>query len=336
MCGRDCGRSYRVKLACDAADLTPRASFGRIMHMSTGTVCVSHRLGLSTRFIRLRRGAGRFWALAACAILLPLVALALCPVGVQAQPPALPTPTGYVNDFAGVLPADAKARLEELARRVNLATRGDMVVVTLSDLGGRPVEEVSLRLGREWKVGSDAGIGDKARNAGVIILVVPKESSTTGRGSCRIETGQGAEGFLTDATAGELCRAARDQFVARDYAGAIEFIAGAVASRYAAEYGVTLEGTPEPRRSSQRGAQRQISPIAVLVLIFIVFSILRSFGRGRGGGCIPIPIGGPSIGGFGGSGWSSGGGGFGGGGGGGFGGFGGGGGFSGGGGGSDW
>ncbi len=270
-------------------------------------------------------------------LLAGVVSFMLSPVLLRAQPPALPAPTGYVNDFAGVIPEDAKLRLEELARRVNAATRGDMVVVTLPDLGGRPVEEVSLRLGREWKVGADAGIGDKARNAGVILLIVPKESSSTGRGSCRIETGQGTEGFLTDATAGELCRAARDQFVAKDYGGAIEYIAGQIAARYAAEYGVTLDGAPAPRRSTRSQGQRQISPIAILILIFIVFSVLNSLGRRRRGcaGCIPIPIPGPSIGGFDRGGW--GGGGFGGGGGGGgFGGFGGGGGFSGGGGGSDW
>jgi len=280
-----------------------------------------HRLGLSLRFVPSRLFLGA------------LLAVAL-PDVLAAQPPALPAPVGYVNDFAGVIPADVKARLEELALKVNAATKGDMVVVTLADLGGRPVEEVSLRLGREWKIGAEVAIGETARNAGVVILIVPKESSSTGRGSCRIETGRGAEGFITDATAGEICRAAREMFVARDYGGAIEFVAGQVGQRYAAEFGVTLDGAPLPQRSTRsRSEGRQISPIAVLVLIFIVFSILNGLGRGRRG-CIPIPIGGGGFGG--GSGWGSGGGGFGGGGGGGFGGFGGGGGFSGGGGGSDW
>jgi len=259
------------------------------------------------------------------------------PFRLLAQPQALPAPVGYVNDFANVIPDDAKARLENLAQRLNGATRGDMVVVTLPDLGGRPVEEVSLRLGREWKIGASAAIGEKARNAGVVILIVPKETSSTGRGSCRIETGQGAEGFLTDAMAGELCRSVRAQFVARDYGGAIESLAGSIAQRYAAEYGVTLEGAPIRRSSQRSGGQREISPVVVIILILIVFFILSSASRRRSGcvGCLPIPVGGGggwSSGGGGGGGWSSGGGG----GGGGFGGFGGGGGFSGGGGGSDW
>ncbi|MEO7521167.1 MAG: TPM domain-containing protein [Gemmatimonas sp.] len=254
----------------------------------------------------------------------------------------LPSPVGYVNDFAGVLSADAKLRLETLARRVNTATRGDLVVVTLPDLAGRPVEEVALRLGREWKIGADAAVGADARNAGVVILVVPKESSSDARGQCRIETGQGAEGFITDGMSGAICRAALDRFVARDYSGAVEQVAGEVANRYAAAFGVDLDGValPQGREMPQdRRATGSQIPFWVIILLFIVLPMILNSRRGRKSGCvgcIPIPIGGGGFGrgGFGGGG----GGGFGGGGfgGGGFGGFGGGGGFSGGGGGSSW
>lgn len=249
----------------------------------------------------------------------------------------LPAPVGYVNDFANVLQPDAAARIDDLANRVNAATRGDMVVVTLPSLGGRPVEEVSLRLGREWKVGAGGAIGDQARNAGVIILIVPKETSDDGRGYCRIETGQSTEGFITDATSGAICREQTPLFRAQDYSGALERIATDVAARYAANFGVTLEGVPPPQQR-RRPQSQGIPPFMVVLAMVVLFSLLSSFGgRRRPGcmGCIPIPIPGPSVGGWhGGSGF---GGGFGGGGGGGgFGGFGGGGGFSGGGGGSNW
>ena len=270
---------------------------------------------------------------------LPAVTLRL-----HAQPPALPSPVGYVNDFAGVIPVDTKARLESLAQRLNSATRGDMVVVTLPDLGGRPVEEVALRLGREWKIGADVKIGDQARNAGIVILVVPKESASDGRGRCRIETGQGTEGFITDATSGSLCRAATPLFQARDYGGAIEYLAGSIAERYAAEFGVTLDGQPRTARPASRESDQfsRFVPVLIFIVIFVILPMMSRRGSRRRGciGCLPIPIPMPgSRGGFGGGGFGGGGfgGGFGGGGGGGgFGGFGGGGGFSGGGGGSDW
>lgn len=273
------------------------------------------------------------------ALLAGMVGVAMATQGLRGQTP-LPQPVGYVNDFAGVIAPEARAQIDSLAQRVNAATRGDMVVVTLPDLGGRPVEEVALRLGREWKVGADAAIGDAARNAGVIILLVPKETSSDGRGYCRIETGQGAEGFLTDATAGALCRAQTPLFQARDYSTALVQLSAQVADRYARAFGVTLDGLPVPPRRASRDSGEE-SPFAMIVLLVIIVIVVSSMNRRRGCvGCIPLPIPGPGFGGPRHGGWGGGGfggGGFGGGGGGGgFGGFGGGGGFSGGGGGSNW
>lgn len=261
------------------------------------------------------------------------IAATLAPVApVTAQAPlSLPQPVGYVNDFANVISSSDRAQIEDLARRVNAATKGDVVVVTMADLGGRPVEEVALNLGRTWKVGANAQIGDAARNAGVIILVVPKESSADGRGYCRIETGQGAEGFITDATAGTLCRSVVPQFQAGDYSAGITALSVRVADLYARSFGVTLNGLPEQQVSRN---QTEGSPVATLFLIVVIFIIVTSMNRRGSGcaGCIPVSTGYPT-GRYRGGGW--GGGGFGGGGGG-FGGFGGGGGFSGGGGGSSW
>jgi len=258
--------------------------------------------------------------------------------------PQIPAPQGIVNDFAGVLPAGSAARMESIAQDVRTKSKGEIAIVTLPDLEGRDPQDVALRIGREWKVGNFAAIGDRSRNAGVVILVVPKETSKDGHGHCRVETGQGAEGFITDATSGEICREATPAFMQRDYGAGMELITLRVAQRYAQEFGFALDtglaapAMPVAPRSSRRsGGSGGISPMFIIVVIFIVLSLLGGGRRRRGGcgggGCIPIflPFGG---GGFGGG--SFGGGGFGGGGGGGFGGFGGGGGFSGGGGGSSW
>lgn len=265
------------------------------------------------------------------------------PTMLPAQPalPALPQPVGFVNDFAGVIPAETRARLEDLSRRVQAATGGELAIVTLRDLEGRPVEETALRIGREWRVGAKADIGDRTRNAGVVLLVVPKETSSDGRGHCRIETGQGTEGFITDATSGALCREAIPYFQRQDYGAAIELIATRIAQRFATEFGTSIDGVPTAQRSRAPQGGGAAPSIAMLLVIFLVLMIMSAVGgrRRRGcGGCIPVPIVGPPVvvspgwhrGGWGGGGF---GGGFGGGG---FGGFGGGGGFSGGGGGSSW
>ena len=65
----------------------------------------------------------------------------------------IPAPRGYVNDFANVISADNAARMERIIDDVRAKSGGEIVVVTLPDLGGRPIEEVALRIGREWQVG---------------------------------------------------------------------------------------------------------------------------------------------------------------------------------------
>src|SRR5690348_14434612 len=129
--------------------------------------------------------------------------LAVAVVAIAATPPPqalqIPAPVGYVNDFANVIPAAQKATIERIIDDVRAKSGGEIVVVTLPDLKGRPIEEIGLRIGREWKVGQKGNPGDPARNTGVIILVVPKETSSDGQGHVRTEVGFGAEGFLTDA-----------------------------------------------------------------------------------------------------------------------------------------
>ena len=262
---------------------------------------------------------------------------------VFSQQPAIPAPTGLVNDFARVLDAGASARMERIAEDVRAKSRGEIAIVTLPDLEGRDVAEVALRIGREWKVGKLGDPGDPTRNAGAVILLVPKETARDGRGRCYIATGQGTEGFITDATAGTICREATPAFMAQDYSTGLELVTLRTAERFATEFGFSIDTALVPVepivRTAPQGRSGGISPIVLMIIFFVVMSMLsnasRRGRRGRRSGCgggVPliIPMGGG--GGWGGGGFGGGGGGFGGG----FGGFGGGGGFSGGGGGSSW
>src|SRR5258705_13718316 len=159
--------------------------------------------------------------------------------------PQIPPPSGLVNDFAHVLSPSTAARIERIAQDVRDKSKGEIAVVTLPDLAGREPSDVALRIGREWKVGNMAAIGDRSRNAGVVILLVPKETSRDGRGYCRIETGQGTEGFITDATSGEICREATPAFQQRDYGTGLELVTTRVAQRFAQEDGFALDTSLE-------------------------------------------------------------------------------------------
>jgi uncharacterized protein len=252
--------------------------------------------------------------------------------------PTIPKPIGLVNDFAHVIPDDAAAHIEQIASDVRTKSRGEITVVTLADIGDYDVSDVALKIGREWKVGKIGNPGDPTRNAGAVILLIPKETSSDHRGHCWITTGNGAEGFLTDADEGTICRQATPFFMQKDYGRGLQLVTLLTAQRFAKEFNFTIDTAihaPEQEAAPVRDGGGFPPQLIFLAIVFVVIMLsnLRRGGRGCGG-CLPLFI---PWGGGGGSGFSGGGGwGGGGGGGGGFGGFGGGGGFSGGGGGSSW
>ncbi len=251
----------------------------------------------------------------------------------SSQPgPVIPAPRGMVNDFANVIPPAQAARIEALVNDVRAKSGGEIAVVTMPDLGGRDVSEIALRIGREWKVGANTKIGDATRNAGVVILVIPKETSADGKGYLRIENGQGSEGFITDGQSGDIVREAVPLLRQKDYGDAIELVTQRVAQRFASSFNFTLDSAAPVPAQQQFSRRRQSTGGFPPQLVFFIFILLLAvFSRGRGSGCLWLAL----SSGRGGGGWS-GGGGFGSGGGGGFGGFGGGGGFSGGGSSGSW
>jgi uncharacterized protein len=268
------------------------------------------------------------------------LAAAAAAAPVAAQNPAVDTlfparPTGLVTDAAGVVDDATQARIEAIAARLRSATGAELAVVTLPTIGERESEEVALAIGRRWGVGAAAEIGDATRNAGIVVLLVPRQGGREGTGHFRIEVGQGLEGIVTDIRAGQVRRDVAGPLLAQEqYGPALLATTEALASVIARGLGVrdTVLDRPPPTGGGGGGPR-----IPWLLIILIVFFVLSSFG-GRGGGrggrrrrsgvyWGAGPFIGGGFGGFGGGGWG-GGGGFGGGG---FGGFGGGGGFSGGG-----
>jgi len=165
-----------------------------------------------------------------------------------------PSPRGYVNDFAGVLdPADV-TRIEGLVAEVREKTRGEIVAVTLADIGDRSASDVALQIGRAWKVGPGGSPGDPAHNLGVIVLMVPRKNHRPGTGSFYIATGKGAEGFLTDAAAGRIRDAVIPDLSREDYSTAMERAVASWRVRLRASLASPCPGgrrrRPNPRRAS--------------------------------------------------------------------------------------
>src|SRR6266704_329313 len=205
---------------------------------------------------------------------------------------AIPAPSGYVSDFAGALDPASVAHMDAVIREVKDKTRGEIAVVTLSDIGDRDAADVALQIGRQWGVGAKGAAGDPARNLGVVVLLVPLQNHRAGTGRVFIATGRGAEGFLPDARVGRI-RDAMTPYLAREQYGAgLAHGVDLIAQAYAQEFGVTLSGVP-PRGPDERGVPQFpvgwfiIALVLLIVLsrgrIFLLPFWLAGFGGGRGG-----------------------------------------------------
>ncbi len=228
-----------------------------------------------------------------------------------------PIPPQAVNDFGHFLEPFQIEALEKKIRDYNDSTSSAIVIITVPDLQGYDIAELSLKYLREW------GIGTKEKNNGVLLLVSKEERKA------RIETGYGMEGVLPDITAKSIID---DQmipyFKENDYYRGFDNAVDAIIQAAAGEY----KATP----SQNKGQDTQGVSLKTIIIIGILFLFLLSRLRSRSGsymsrrgssglgGCLPGFFLGNMMGGGGFGGGGFGGGGFGGGGGGGFGGFGGG------------
>lgn len=252
-------------------------------------------------------------------------------------------PSGYVTDLTGVLDAGSTERIGSLIERLRGATGAEIAIAILPTIGDRAAAEMAVAIGRAWGVGAKAAIGDVRRNAGLVILLVPRRQGDQNSGQIFVGTGNGLEGIVTDLQAGRVRDLMRPYFQRGEYGAGLEQGVRELAALIARGMGVTDSALSAGGRQLEGPAPSGDPPrfvFWILMALFLVFLVLRALNSGGGGrgprgrsgrrrGPGPWIFWGGGRGGSGGGGF----GGFGGfgGGGGGFGGFGGGGGFSGGG-----
>jgi uncharacterized protein len=175
-------------------------------------------------------------------------------------------PTGYVNDFAGVIrDPGIRRELEDYCRRVEDSTGAQIALVTLPSLEGEPIEDVANLLYRKW------GIGDKRNNEGVLVLLAIADRRS------RVEVGYGLEPYLPDGFAGSVLRGMRPALRQGDYGAAMAEAARQVAERVAAAKGVQI-GQRAPRRAGPRPAEPVPWPLLMVGLVIVMF-LLSSVGR---------------------------------------------------------
>ncbi len=199
-------------------------------------------------------------------------------------------PVARVNDYAGVLSADARARLESQLTGYEKGTTRQMVVAIFPGLDDGELEDTSIRLADQWK------IGGKKSSDGVLVTAFVKDRKL------RIEVGYGLEGDLTDVVCARIIRQImRPALQAGDWFTALS--AGTAALEQ-----VVVGGAPpaDDGTASNVKSSGHTSPLSIIVLIILVgLLVFTPIGR--------LFLAASFLGG--GSGWSSGGGGGGGGGG---------------------
>lgn len=220
----------------------------------------------------------------------------------------IPTFKNRVNDYAGILTAGQEARLENLLRETENSTSTQVVLMTMTSLGGEDLVDYATRAAEKNK------IGQKEFDNGVLMLVV------SGDRKIRIEVGYGLEGIITDLKSGYIIRELIvPSFKRNDYYGGINRGLTAVTGLVTNEFDITPEQLARYKKKGGRKKGRHFPFSVIVFIIIVVLSFFRGGGRGgRGrGGAIFFGgggFGGGSSGGFGGGGFSGGGGSFGGGG----------------------
>lgn len=176
----------------------------------------------------------------------------------------LPTPlSDTVSDFADLLPAEDEARLAARLEQTRAETGVHLVVVIMDRIGshggaGMRIEDYAKSLFNAW------GVGDAARNDGILILVAADDRAT------RIALGSGYDAVYDGRAARVIDTAMLPDFREGRWVQGIE--AGIQSARdrliepFIAGRPVTLsEGFPEPESSTPIWAGGLAAALAALI-----------------------------------------------------------------------
>ena len=187
--------------------------------------------------------------------LLPLLLLwagAVC----LPQAPDL-TPTGFINDYVGVLSPQAKSGLESLAVELKQKTGAEVAVAIVPTIGDDTIENYANLLAEKW------GVGDKDDRGALILIAVEDRQ-------LRVEVGYGLEPIIPDGRAGEIRGLMTPHLRTGDYDAAATVAVTQVAQIVAQDAGVTLTGqaaTQPARRSRRRGSWLPLLGVLLLLLV---------------------------------------------------------------------
>jgi TonB family protein len=130
-------------------------------------------------------------------------------------------PSGYINDFAGVIDSGDRSRLDSICKALDRKAEIQMAIVTIESLEGHPIKDFAADLGGLW------GVGHKGTNRGLLILIAVEDRQY------RIAVGLGLESVLSDEEADRLGREMVPMLKKDDYGKALLQLAKRIQSETA-------------------------------------------------------------------------------------------------------
>lgn len=181
--------------------------------------------------------------------------------GLSTAAAALEVPylSGRIVDDAGMIPADARERIEQKLAAFEQRTGIQVAVLTVETLQGDAIEEFSVRVADTWK------LGQQGKNNGVIFVISEQDRLL------RIEVGYGLEPVLTDAESGRiLSNVVRPAFRSGDFGGGIEQGVDAILAALGGEEVPVATAAP----ALPVGTSAPLGSSLILVVILATFSLM--------------------------------------------------------------
>jgi len=208
----------------------------------------------------------------------------------------IPKLTGPVVDRAGMITRSARRKISQSLQQLKKQGGTQIAVLTLNDLAGISIEQASIQVVDQWK------LGDEKSDNGILLLISKKDRKM------RIEVGQGVEGDLTDAYSKRIID---ETMVPLFRSGKVDegVLLGVYQIAQRANPTMNLESV---FGSGQRGWKRRTRSRrgigSFLPFILLLFLFGSRLGRRRGMGGAGLFLSGMLLGGLGGRGYSGGGG----------------------------
>src|SRR5215813_12889455 len=186
------------------------------------------------------------------------------PARAQTSQSPLPQPTGYVNDYAGIIDRATKERLETTLTNLDHQQQIQFAVVTVDTTNGQEIFDYSLAVARGW------GIGSKdTQKPSLLLLVAIKDRKYFTQVSRHLE------GDLPDGLVGQIQREHLvPAFRERAYGKGLSDTINTYVSTLAEKRGFSTDkvfapGQTAPVRGEKDRGSTCLGPIIILVIVVI-------------------------------------------------------------------